>query len=202
MGGKSKIEKVPGWKSDNTKQKIQKSALEIFAKKGFASASTRMIASKAKTNVALISRYFGGKEQLFKYVVQAEIAKILTTELPYPPQESVKSEVREYINSMISHIEANVGFFKIVVSQSLLDKKFSVFMKETIIPEYDERLLTRLNLLQEKGVFDNRITPHELSLSIRAFIVGIMIADIMLVGKSKADYHTQTESLLKVICRD
>lgn len=201
MARKSKTEKVPGWKSDATELRIQKAALDIFAKKGFAAASTREIASKAKANIALISKYFGGKEQLFKYIIQTEVGKILRNDLSYPIQNCFRDEIREYINATLSNAETNLGFFKIMVAQSLMDKKLSLFMKETVIPEYDDRLLSRLSSLQEKGLLNKNITPREISLSVQAFIVGTMVTELMLGATSKSGLQSKVDSFLNVVCR-
>lgn len=199
---KSKIEKVPGWKSEATKDKIRKAALEIFAKKGFAAASTRMIAKKAGTNVALISRYFGGKEQLFKFIIQDETKKILESDLSYPAQDSLRDEIREYINSMLNFLETNVAFFRIVITQSLVDRKLSIFLKEAIIPEEDERLFVRLSRLEKMELLGDGVTPRELNLSVMAFIIGQMLYSLMLVGKSKVNLKDSVEGFLNVVCRD
>lgn len=201
MSMKSKNKKSPGWKSDATKDKIRKAALVIFAKKGFAAASTRMIASRAKMNIALISRYFGGKKELFKYVVQEEVEKVIESELDYPPQGSLKEEVLGYLKFMFSNSEANIDFFRIVVGQSLVDREFSIFLKESILPKEDSRLRARLDQLKEKNLILSDTSPHDLCLSVMAFVTGHILYSFILVTKSKNDLEESIESFLNIICR-
>jgi len=44
-------------------------AVDVFGEFGYAAATTRMIAAKAKVNIAAIPYYFGGKEGLYSAVV-------------------------------------------------------------------------------------------------------------------------------------
>jgi hypothetical protein len=52
-----------------TKDAILDAARMVFMNKGYDSAGTREIADRAGVNVALISRYFGSKEGLFKAAI-------------------------------------------------------------------------------------------------------------------------------------
>ena len=54
----------------NTKDEILKQARKVFAEVGYKEATIRQICRESKTNVCLISYYFGGKEGLYKAVFQ------------------------------------------------------------------------------------------------------------------------------------
>ena len=51
------------------REKLLKTAMEVFAEKGFRGASTREIALRAKVNQVTLFRIFGGKEQLYTAAV-------------------------------------------------------------------------------------------------------------------------------------
>lgn len=61
-------------RGETTKELLLKTAMEIFARDGFAAASTRQIAETAGVNLALISYHFGSKHGLylavFEYIVE------------------------------------------------------------------------------------------------------------------------------------
>lgn len=61
----------------NTEQKIMEVATELFAKNGFEGASIREICKKASVNISLISYYFGGKEELYKKIIERITENIL-----------------------------------------------------------------------------------------------------------------------------
>lgn len=196
----AKNKKEPGWKSEATKTKIRGAALEVFAKKGFAGSSTRMIARKARTNVALISRYFGGKEQLFRDIVQKKTEDLVRGELDYPNQNSFRKEAEEFIGSIFRNLEANLDFFRIVASRSLVDRKFSIFLKETIIPQEDERLVARLIVLKENNLIGGNMSPRDLALNIVTFVTGHSFYSLLLVGESKVTLKESVEKFLDLIC--
>ncbi len=55
--------------AEKTQQAILDAACQVFFEKGYDAAGTREIADRANVNVALISRYFGSKEGLFKKAI-------------------------------------------------------------------------------------------------------------------------------------
>lgn len=200
MTSKDTNKKEPGWKSEATKAKIRRAALEVFAKKGFAESSTRMIASKAGTNLALISRYFGGKEQLFRDIVRKKTEDLVRGELDYPAQDSIRKEVEEFIGSIFRSLEANLDFFRIVAGRSLVDRKFSVFLKETIILQEDERLIARLVRLKENNFIGENISPRDLALNTVTFVTAHIFYSFLLVGESKVSLKESVEKFLDLVC--
>lgn len=56
-----------------TKNRILRAAIEVFARDGFSGANVADIAEKAQANVALIYRYFGNKEGLLEAMIDAFI---------------------------------------------------------------------------------------------------------------------------------
>lgn len=62
----------------NAEQKIIAVAIELFAKKGFEGTSTREICKQAGVNISLISYYFGGKEGLYKMIVNDIVKNIIS----------------------------------------------------------------------------------------------------------------------------
>lgn len=62
-------------KDDNSKDRILKAAVKLFAQKGFESASTREICREAGANLCMISYYFGGKQELYNAIIENLIEK-------------------------------------------------------------------------------------------------------------------------------
>lgn len=54
----------------DTRGKLLDAAMRVFAREGFAAASTRMIAAESGVNLQAITYYFGGKAELYRGVVQ------------------------------------------------------------------------------------------------------------------------------------
>ena len=88
-----------------TREAILAAALEEFAEKGFELASAREICRRAGVNSALLSRYFGSKEDIYRIV-----AKKLFGDLGAPladlhekvcDEDSWRAAVREWVDDML-----------------------------------------------------------------------------------------------------
>lgn len=75
------LQEPPDSLSD-TREVLLEAALQCFAKFGFEGTSIRLVASMAGRNASLISYYFGGKEGLYREVIQKVLRR-----LAIPPQE-------------------------------------------------------------------------------------------------------------------
>ena len=64
--------------SEETRRAILQAGLEHFALIGFDATSTRAIAKSANANLSAISYHFGGKEGLYKAVLQSCFQSLLT----------------------------------------------------------------------------------------------------------------------------
>lgn len=80
----------------NTEQKIMEVATKLFAKNGFEGASTREICKQADVNISLISYYFGGKEGLYKKIVDNIVFGIIN----YAQQNILMGKPPGYIDEL------------------------------------------------------------------------------------------------------
>lgn len=62
--------------SKDTPAKLIDAAFILFAEKGFSAVTIREVAEASSTNSALISYYFGGKEGLYRAVLEQQFAKV------------------------------------------------------------------------------------------------------------------------------
>jgi AcrR family transcriptional regulator len=60
---------------ENTKKKLLCAAIKVFAEKGFDGATVRDICFQVGANVAAVNYYFGGKENLYKSILQMMFKK-------------------------------------------------------------------------------------------------------------------------------
>ena len=62
-------------KTDNSKERILKAAIKLFAQKGYESTSIREICKEANANICMISYYWGGKKELYNGITDDLIAR-------------------------------------------------------------------------------------------------------------------------------
>jgi AcrR family transcriptional regulator len=61
---------------DGSRERILEAALDLFGERGLTGTTVRDIASRAKVNIAAISYYFGGKEELYRAVAERVMGSI------------------------------------------------------------------------------------------------------------------------------
>ena len=104
-------------------------ALEVFAIKGFEKATVRDIAKKAEVNIAMISYYFGSKDNLLDILFEHHMAKMnlnitgIIGSKTLNPFEKVNSLIDNFIDAIL----ANKTFYKLMLREGLFKKKGPIF---------------------------------------------------------------------------
>ena len=109
----------------NDKQlQIIETAEKLFADKGFKGTSVRDIAEEAGINVAMISYYFGSKEQLMEAIfevrigtVQMRIENLLKDDSLSPLQK-----INMLIDEHVERVSQKECFYKIMITEQLINK--------------------------------------------------------------------------------
>lgn len=100
--------------SVDTKQKLLDSACDIFAEKGYRSATIKDICGRAGANIASVNYYFGSKKVLFESVWR-QVYEIINKEYPLDaglgqdptPQDRLRGHIHALIRRMFD--EGRVG---------------------------------------------------------------------------------------------
>ena len=140
----------------NDKQiQILQVAETLFAEKGFDGTSIRDIAKEAKINIAMISYYFGSKEQLLESLILYRATDIkLQLDILILEDLSPLEKINKLIELYIHRINGNRCIYKIVHFE------FSSQKRETNLEAFTELKKGNLKALeaiiqdgQEKGFF-------------------------------------------------
>ncbi len=109
-------------KDKPTVNKIIEAATRLFAAKGYAAVSVKELADAAGVNIALISYYFGGKENLYKLVLERQF-------------DPIDSRLDELEQTEIAPLDKIREFTKIV-AQCCMDNSHGdrLFLSEVINP--------------------------------------------------------------------
>jgi len=133
------------------KASIMEAALEVFAEKGFETASISLIAKQAGISKGLIYNYFESKEELIKEIMFSGIEQFVPEMDPNQSEAISKEEFTFLINETFSILQSNLIFWRLY---------FSVFMQPAVLKIVEEKLMETLipfiNILflyyQKKGV--------------------------------------------------
>lgn len=166
-----------------SEDRLLKAAEEIYSKYGFKSTTTRMIAKKADVNESLIGRYFDGKLGLFFAVIDKHIESKGLGQLDYPVQDTLTQELLKFADSRLcEHCQKNSEFFKIVLSQALVDAKFLKKMRERIPNFRQTGLEARLEKLKADGKVVATADVGKIIHDIDTYFHGTMMFDLIFHG--------------------
>lgn len=134
MSSQAVIDKAtPG--SDTRRQLIEES-LKLFAFYGFEGTTTRQLAKAADANIAAIAYHFGGKEGLYRAVIEHIIED--TTPIAEPIRESLRSGIAKAAGdrTALAHLTAGFisKFMHIVVGDERMRINFLLILRELSNP--------------------------------------------------------------------
>lgn len=178
---------------------LLKAAEEVFSKHGFKGATTRMIAKKAGVNESLIGRYFEGKMGLLIAIIERYILEEdVHTKLTYPPQETLEAELLGFAKFKYElDCKKNFDFFKIVLSQAIVDAKFCKRIRETVPMFFQPELESRLVELQNKGKIKQEIEIKNLIKGLDIFMFGNIISQRLIGGATDLETYKTLEDFIK-----
>jgi AcrR family transcriptional regulator len=103
-------------------------AEELFASRGFEGTSVRDIAEAAGINIAMISYYFGSKEKLMEAIFELRTGHIKMKVESLINDNSLDHFEKMYhlIDDHISRVVENTRFYKIMVTEQLVNKNCSL----------------------------------------------------------------------------
>lgn len=167
-------------KKQVTKARIIEIALEIFAEKGYYSATTKEIARAAGVNEITLFRHFGKKETLFQ---QATAAYVLN--LDHPDSDDQPAEENNDFAVMVRKMAKEYYRFcvmskKIYKVQMRMSDQESEFIKLKLSRHYRDKFTKFFRqLAQEKRI---NADPELMAVSLISSILGIFTIEVLTQG--------------------
>ncbi|WP_207260011.1 TetR/AcrR family transcriptional regulator [Desulfovibrio sp. Huiquan2017] len=119
----------------NTKTALLLAAMEVFADKGFDSATVRDICGLAKANVAAVNYHYGSKDGLYAAVLEAIFPMgeewISSDDPNLPPEE----RLYRFIKGLVEEIYTQ--------STGQIAQKWAIFLREMAKPSHNLDILIR-----------------------------------------------------------
>ncbi|WII70863.1 TetR family transcriptional regulator [Bdellovibrio sp. 22V] len=150
------------------RQRITEAAIVLFANEGLHGTSTRDIAKQSGLNLSLISYYFGGKEGLYRTVIQEFVQKIFLQisnvvnefEQDTVSERSLRKAIQSLIQTVIDCRVANPHMAKIMTREKLQGLPFSREIHETMMTGAGLKLESIIIKAQEAGLVKKQINPR------------------------------------------
>ena len=186
--------------NNNTKEKILKVATKLFSQKGYSGTSVREIAKAAGVNVAMISYFWGGKQELFNWIInnlvenQTNYAKS-ALDFAINPEDLSKEE---QIQLMYRTVDKAIEFFYSDLSSELLtillhgQKEKEIFGNLPLF-KYGKKLLAAL--------FDKRENDKEVILTLVSIITLInsprLMPNFSLTLMNQRTFHQEDVRIIR-----
>ena len=131
-----------------TEARLLDAAEYVFATRGYDAAGVKQIAERAQANVALINRYFGGKQGLLFAICERFMEKKSRGALPYPPQASLADEIYHYLRHRLAEDRRDEAVVRLMVSRITIDDAFRRHAIDSFSTRADENFRARIEALQ------------------------------------------------------
>jgi TetR/AcrR family transcriptional regulator len=99
---------------DATRERILEAALEVFAERGFAGATTREIAARSATNLGLIKYYFDSKEKLWRAAVDRVFGRLVEVLAGAIPAEPDAESLAAVVRALVRFAARNPSFVRVM----------------------------------------------------------------------------------------
>jgi AcrR family transcriptional regulator len=116
-----------GEQDQETRARLLNAAARLFAERGFAKVTVRDICKKARANVAAVNYHFGGKDGLYRAVVQMAIDMMLSVTNDgiaagkgLSPEERLRAYVGTFLRRIASR-DINVTWIHHLMTRELAD---------------------------------------------------------------------------------
>ncbi len=178
----------------NTKQKIQKAAFDLFAKKGYDGVSFQDIADKAGVTKAMLNYYFRNKENLLITLFKEALEKyflpnfqILAQDLPL--EERIKKFTENIIDTFIRHPQVPLFIANEVNRHApILRKSLSAFAQnhiKDILDNFKQALYEQLNIPEQNLPTHTMIITDMISITLFPFIIRSGLIELCMEGSAK-----------------
>jgi AcrR family transcriptional regulator len=162
---------IRGNAADETRSNILNVAMREFADKGLAGARIDEIAEKTATSKRMIYYYFGGKDELYRAVLETAYAAIRTREAAenfeaMPATDALKAQVEHTFDY---HAD-NPAFVRLVMNENILHGAHIGHVSG--LQERNRSVIASLKAILDKGVdegvFRSGLDPIQLHMTISA----------------------------------
>src|SRR5215207_9798410 len=101
---------------EESREKILRSALKVFARHGFEQASVRMIAAEAGVSPGLMYSYFGGKDDLLRAIYERGMSDVRESFARGDGGGGSREKLERLIRSSFEIVRGNTEFWRLSYS--------------------------------------------------------------------------------------
>ncbi|MFI0976021.1 TetR family transcriptional regulator [Streptomyces sp. NPDC021093] len=186
------------WDTARTRQALLDAAVDEFAEHGFDGARIDRVGKRAGVNKERIYQYFGNKEKLFGYVLEAELDRIAST-IPVTVEQA--ADLGDYAGRLYDYHRARPQFIRLLHWEGLRDTG-AALQEPGRTATYGARV-EALAQAQRDGTLDPSLDPKALFyavLALGAWWFSVPQAVRMIFGGEQAP-QTERDALIGLVRR-
>ncbi len=131
---------------DAKKQALIRSALTLFASKGFEATTTREIAASAGCAEGLIHRYFKSKAGLLAAMIDHRgVTEMAELGHPSRPAHNLEDEFLQLVDCEVERVWESRDFLRVFIPRAIVDPSVGFLMNKTFISVRVKAIAARLN---------------------------------------------------------
>ncbi|MFM2225061.1 MAG: hypothetical protein RJA07_1263 [Bacteroidota bacterium] len=126
-------------KGTEKREQLLECAKKLFAQKGYDGVSTRLLANESGTNLAMISYYFGSKEEMYKEILDKNLIKLRTdVEILQNPKATPWEKLNAIADVYVERFFTNTQMIQIVFKEISSNKRegLSKFVSAKMIDNF------------------------------------------------------------------
>jgi len=157
-----------------TRQRILEAGCKEFAQYGYSGGRMDRIARGARSNVQMIYRYFGGKDELYLAVLDDTYSRIRAQERELDLTACAPIDgMRKLVEFTFDYLLANPDFVKMIRNENVVGGEFA--RRSTVVPSTAFPLVVAItDLLKQgkaSGAFKVEVEPMQLYITILALCI-------------------------------
>lgn len=160
---------------ENTRRVILDAAYALFAEKGYAATTMRMLASRAGVGLGTIFKHFPDKPSLLASAFQEDLGAVVEQAFATLPASDFKAQLLHLTERLYGFYARDPGLSRTLVSEAL----FMADSHGKILDDQLQAFLHGVSLLlaqaAERGELSRSITPMEGALAYGSFYFGVLV---------------------------
>lgn len=163
-----------GRDSAATRQRILEAASKEFSQYGYSGGRMDRIARGSRSNVQMIYRYFGGKDDLYLAVLEDTYSRIRSRERELDLAAHAPADgMRKLVEFTFDYLVENPDFVQMIRNENVVGGQFA--RRSTVVPSTTFPLLEAItDLLKQgeaSGAFRAEVDPMQLYITILALCI-------------------------------
>ncbi len=174
--------RTKGLRSTDSRERILKTALEVFGSKGFTAATTKEIAERAGVNEVTVFRQFKSKNALFSAVIaEKSVLNDIAGHVRFDDDAPLEELIVHNVRTVLSILKKNRHLFMVVLGDAWRYPKSRKMLSETVMQRGIEFLTAMMTRLVEEGRI-REIQPEVAARALMGMVQGYFITRYMLGG--------------------